>query len=83
MPRPRCCSWLMETRLIPNFHYVLLKDDFSDLKQKYEWCKKNQKGCKQIVNNANKFMEQFRKRKREENIENSVISKYFELTGQV
>merc|ERR1711998_590381 len=56
MPRPRCCSWLMETRLIPNFHYVLLKDDFSDLKQKYEWCKKNQKGCKQIVNNANKFM---------------------------
>ena len=34
MPRPTITSWLMETTLIPNFHYILLKDDFSDLHSK-------------------------------------------------
>ena len=34
MPKPRVTSWLMETTLIPDYHYVLLKDDFSDLEEK-------------------------------------------------
>ena len=59
MTKPTVSSWLMETTLIPNVHYVLLKDDFSDLKEKFEWCEKNQEKCKQIIKNANTFMNQF------------------------
>ena len=42
MPKPRTTSWLMETTLIPGYHYILLADDFSDLHEKYIWCEKNQ-----------------------------------------
>ena len=35
MAKPRITTWLMETTLIPGVHYVLLKDDYSDLKDKY------------------------------------------------
>ena len=34
MPKPRITTWLMETTLIPNYHYVLVKDNFSDLEKK-------------------------------------------------
>jgi len=78
MPRPRVTSWLMETTLIPNFHYVLLKDDFSDLAEKLEWCNNNQDECKQIIKNANHFMSQFADAKREEELEEEVIRRYFE-----
>ena len=59
MSRPRITSWLMETTLIPGGHYVLLKDDFSDLEEKLHWCEANQSKCKEIISNANEFMSQF------------------------
>lgn len=79
MPRPRVTSWLMETTLIPDYHYVLLKDDFSDLYEKYIWCEQNQNKCKEIIKNANIFMKQFENNKNEEKLERDVINKYFEL----
>lgn len=82
MSKPRVTSWLMETKLIANYHYVLLKDDFSDLKEKLDWCKNNQTECKKIVTNANKFMSQFIDNKIEQNLEKDVINTYFKLTGQ-
>ena len=82
MTKPRVTSWLMETTLIPNHHYVLLKDDFSDLEEKLEWCNNHQNECKKIVLNAKKFMSQFADKKKEEKLEENVINKYFELIGQ-
>lgn len=79
MPKPINYSWLMEKYLIPNYHYVLIKDDFSDLYDKYIWCQNNQDKCIQIINNANKFMEQFKNNKLEEELEEKVINKYFDL----
>ena len=60
----------METTLIPNYHYVLLKDDFSDLEEKLLWCETNQSKCKEIIKNANTFMEQ---------LEIDVINRYFKI----
>ena len=77
MAKPRCTSWLMETTLIPNYHYVLLKDDFSDLEEKVLLCNKHQKECKQIINNANVYMKQFSNQELEQRIENAVIQEYF------
>lgn len=76
MARPRVASWLMETTLIPDYHYVLLKDDFSDLEERLRWCKYNQDRCKEIISNANKFMKQFADSKAEERLEDAVINKY-------
>jgi hypothetical protein len=79
MPKPKITSWLMETTLIPDFHYVLLRDDFSDLEEKLIWCNNNQDKCKEIIKNANAFMHQFHDDDLETKIEEAVINKYFEI----
>jgi len=83
MPRPRCCSWLMETTLVPDYHYVLLKDDFSDLAEKLEWCNANQEACLDIIKHANTYMDQFADNAQEEQLEEAVINKYFKLIASV
>jgi hypothetical protein len=82
MPKPRVSSWLMEITLIPDYHYILLKDDFSDLEEKFDWCNNNQDKCIQIVKNANVYMSQFNDNEKEEELEMHVINKYFELTNK-
>ena len=79
MAKPRVTSWLMETTLIPNVHYVLLEDDFSNLKKQLIWCNKNQKKFIKINKNAKKFMKQFENKKMEETLETKVINKYFNI----
>ena len=79
MPKPRIVSWLMESTLIPNVHYIELQDDFSDLEEKLHWCNNNQDKCEEIIKNANLFMEQFKDEKKEEELEKAVINKYFSI----
>ena len=78
MPKPLSTTWLMERKLIPNHHYILLKNDFSDLKAKLNWCMKNKKKCKNIIKNANNYMSQFSNKEIEEKLEEDVIKLYFE-----
>lgn len=59
MPKPTVESWLMEGNLIPWYHYVPVKSDWSDLEKIYKWCINNQEKCKQIVRNANEYMKMF------------------------
>jgi hypothetical protein len=68
----------MEDRLIPYVHYIELKDDFSDLEEKIQWCETHQQECKQIVNNSNAFMSQFYFEKGERYIESQVIKRYLD-----
>uniref|UniRef100_A0A6C0CQF9 Glycosyl transferase CAP10 domain-containing protein n=1 Tax=viral metagenome TaxID=1070528 RepID=A0A6C0CQF9_9ZZZZ len=83
MPRPRVTSWLMESKLEANKHYVLLKDDFSDLGEKVDWCNNNQEKCKEIIRNANKYMSQFSNNYLEQVLEIEVIKKYFVLKDKL
>ena len=57
----------------------MLKDDFSDLHEKLEWCNNNQDKCIEIIKNANDFMQQFANNALEEKLEMDVLNKYFEL----
>ena len=82
MAKPTICSWLMETTLIPNYHYILLKNDFSDLEEKLNWCKQNQTKCLKIIKNANKFMDQFKDNELEEELERDVLHNYLEIVKQ-
>ena len=76
MPKPRNFSWIMEDKLIPYFHYIPLKDDFSDLEEKYSWCLTNNKKCEYISKNATNYMKQFLDIEKEKEIEREVIRIY-------
>ena len=78
MPKPRCASWLMEDKLEPGYHYILLKDDFSDLEEKYNWCLNNLEVCKKISQNATSYMQMFLDDDNENKIQIELIKRYMQ-----
>jgi hypothetical protein len=83
MKKPKYETWFMQGRLIPNHHYVLLRDDYSDLQEKIEYYNRNSDEALQILSNAQKHVSQFFDHKREKLISLLVLKKYFELSGQM
>ncbi|MGL5980516.1 MAG: glycosyl transferase family 90 [Phocaeicola sp.] len=81
MPRPTCETWFMEGRLIPNYHYVEIKSDFSDLKEKMNYYINHPDEALQIISNAHEWVEQFQDKKREKIISLLVLDKYFKRTN--
>ena len=59
MSKPTVVSWFMEDHLIPYYHYIPIKDDWSDLLNQINWCERNQDKCKEIIKNANKYVQRF------------------------
>ncbi|MBM3177067.1 MAG: lipopolysaccharide biosynthesis protein [Bacteroidetes bacterium] len=82
MPKPRYETWFMEGRLIPDVHYILLKDDYSDLEEKLRFYSDHPDEAKRMVQNANRYVEQFRNEKLEALLSILVMGKYFQSTGQ-
>ncbi len=82
MPKPTYETWFMEGTLIPNYHYVLIKDDYSDLEERLRYYSENIEESLKIIENAHQFVAQFKNKKREDLISLKVIKKYFEKTGQ-
>ena len=82
MVQPKYETWFMEGQLIPNYHYVLLKDDYSDLEEKIKYYSQNTKEALNIINNANDYVSQFKNEKREKLISLLVLKKYFEKSRQ-
>ena len=82
MPRPKIESWFMENKLIPDKHYIEIKDDYSDLESKIKYYVKKPEKCKIIIKNANQYVSQFKNKSREDLISLLVIEKYFHFTGQ-
>lgn len=83
MAKPQYFTWFMEDLLIPGYHYVLLKDDFSDLREKLDWCKANQDKCKEIIEHAHQYMNIFRNINVERDIEREVLKLYFEKINNI
>ena len=82
MPRPKIESWFMENKLIPEKHYIEIKEDYSDLESKIKYYIKNPEKCKSIIKNANDYVIQFKNKSREDLISLLVLEKYFHFTGQ-
>ena len=78
MKKPTKCSWIMEDMLLPFIHYIPLKDDFSDIEEKYNWCLSHLEECELISKNATKYMEDFLDDENEKFITLEVIKTYFE-----
>jgi len=82
MPVPKYETWFMEGTLIPNYHYMLIKDDYSDLEERMEYYIKHTDEAREIIKNAHHFIEQFKIKKREDLISLLVLEKYFYKTDQ-
>lgn len=82
MPRPTCETWFMEGRLIPNYHYIEIREDYTDLMERIQYYEAHPEEAKAIVRHAHEWVKQFQKPWREDLISLMVLDKYFRLTGQ-
>lgn len=83
MPKPKYETWFMEGSLIPDYHYICIKDDYSDLEEKLTYYNSNLHLAKEIIQNAHHYIDQFRDKKKEKAISLLVLKKYFEQTNQM
>lgn len=83
MPKPKFETWFMEENLIPNHHYVLIKDDYSDLEERMNHYINHPQEAQQIIDNAHAYIDQFKNKEREDLISLLVLEKYFYKTGQL
>jgi hypothetical protein len=83
MPRPTCETWFMEGELIPNYHYIEIREDYSDLIERINYYEEHPEEAKQIVQHANEWCSQFQNKEREDIISVLVLQKYFKASGQL
>lgn len=83
MPKPKYETWFMEEKLIPNQHYVLIKDDYSDLEERMNYYIEHTDEANYILQNAHRYIEQFKNKEQEDLISLMVLKKYFEKTNQI
>lgn len=79
MPRPKYETWFMEGRLIPNYHYIEIKDDFSDLEEQLAYYNNHLDEAMAIIKNAHEYINQFKNNRREKIIGYMVMQRYFDL----
>ena len=82
MCKPKFETWFMEGTLLPNHHYVELKEDYSDLSEKIDYYNTHPEEAQKIINNANDYVKQFQNSKQELLISLLVLQKYFKLSYQ-
>lgn len=81
MPRPTCETWFMEGSLIPNYHYIEVKEDFSNLEERLNYYIEHPEEAEAIIEHAHEYVSQFKDKKRELLISLLVFKKYFKLTN--
>jgi len=83
MTQPVFEGWFMQGKLVPNIHYVLLKDDYSDLEEKIDYFSSNDGEALEIIHNAKKHVSQFFDKENELLISLLTLQRYFEQSGQL
>lgn len=83
MPRPTCETWFMEGKLIPNYHYIEIREDYTDLIERINYYEAHPEEAKQIVQHAHEWCSQFYSKDKEDLISVLVLQKYFKASGQM
>ncbi|GLK80545.1 glycosyl transferase family 90 [Methylopila turkensis] len=78
MPKPTISSWLMEEKLEPWKHFIPVKKDFSDLREKFELANENPDLCESILDEANAYMRQFEDEAQEKALQTKLFEMYLE-----
>lgn len=81
-PRLRRETWFMEGTLIPNYHYIEVKPDFSDLEERLQYYIDHPEEAEAIIQHAHEYVSQFFDQKRERLISLLVLKKYFDITNR-
>ncbi len=81
MPKPKYETWFMEGKLVPNYHYIEIKSDYSDLPERLQYYIDHPEEAKKIIENAHEYVKQFQDKDREDLIHLLVLRKYFSLTN--
>lgn len=79
-PRLTCETWFMEGTLKPDYHYIEVKDDFSDLEERLTYYIGHPEEAEAIIRHAHEYVAQFQDQEREQLISLLVLQKYFEMT---
>ena len=80
-PRLTQETWFMEGTLKPDYHYIEVKDDFSDLESRLNYYIEHPNEAEAIIRHAHEYVDQFRDLEREKLISLLVLKKYFEITN--
>jgi len=83
MPDPVYETWFMEGTLKPDYHYVRIRKDFSDLHERMAYYIAHPQAAEAIIRHNHDYVKQFWNSQREQVIALLVLQKYFEMTGQV
>ena len=78
-PRPTMETWFMEGTLIPNYHYIEVRPDFSDLLERIDYYNNHPAEAEAIVRHAHEYCRQFQDKRRESLISLMVMEKYLKL----
>ena len=76
-------TWFMEGHLIPNEHFVAIKDDYSDLPERLEYYMSYHKEALEIIENAHQYTKEMNNPKDELLCSLMVLYKYFNRTNQL
>lgn len=79
MPELKYETWFMEGKLIPDVHYIRIKDDYSDFEERINFYLGHPDKCAQIIRNANEYVAGFKNLASERLLTMMVIDKYFSL----
>ena len=83
MAKPKYETWFMEGALVPNYHYALVKEDYSNLEEVVNYYLDHPVEAEYIIQNANTYVKQFKNKKAEDWLSLKVLEKYFYFSGQI
>ena len=78
-PPLRCETWFMEGTLKPDYHYLGVEDNYSDLLSKMEYYIAHPEEAQHIIDHAHQYIDQFRDREREKLISLLVLKRYLDI----
>jgi len=82
-PKLKYETWYCEGLLQPFVHYVEIKDDFSDIEEKFHYYMNHPDEAKQIIINAQAHARRFVNETHRLTMAKKVVSKYISLSGQL
>ena len=82
-PKLTCETWFMEGTLKANYHYIEVKDDFSDLEERLTYYIEHPEEAEAIIQHAHEYVAQFQDQVRERLISLLVLQKYFDITNKL
>ena len=74
-------TWFMEGTLIPNYHYIEVREDFEDLEERLTYYINHPDEAEAIIRHAHEYVRQFQDAERERLISLLVLQRYFDVTN--